>query len=127
MSNNPIVMWELASHDQEKTVEFLGRLFDWGLEFDEDLGFYITQAEPADREKFFGGGVFTLGKARLPFLTVYIQVEDIAEKAREIEKLGGYIVEAPHEIPGGAKICLFNEPSGVTLAMVEPSSSSRQQ
>ncbi len=55
----------------------------------------------------------------MPFLTFYVQVEDIDEKAKLIEQLGGYILEAPFEIPGGSRICLFNEPSGVTLAMLE--------
>lgn len=53
MKANPIVWWELASHDAEKTSDFLK-------------------------------------KSKLPF-----------------------------EIPGGSRICLFNEPSGVTLAMLE--------
>ena len=53
MKVNPIVWWELASHDAEKTADFLK-------------------------------------KVKLSF-----------------------------EIPGGSRICLFNEPSGVTLAMLE--------
>jgi predicted enzyme related to lactoylglutathione lyase len=40
-------------------------------------------------------------------------------KAKLIEKHGGLIIEAPFEINPGVKICLFNEPSGATLAMVE--------
>ena len=66
------------------------------------------------------GGIFTLKKAKLPFLTIYLLVEDIAEKAKLIEEHGGHIVQGPTEIPGGAKICLFNEPSGVTFAMYQP-------
>jgi len=53
MKANPIVWWELASHNTEKTADFLK-------------------------------------KAKLPF-----------------------------EIPSGSRVCLFNEPSGVTLAMLE--------
>jgi len=36
-----------------------------------------------------------------------------------IEQEGGFITIEPVEIPGGSKICLFNEPSGVTFAMIE--------
>ncbi len=28
--NNPVVYWELASHDAAKTVDFLRRFFDLG-------------------------------------------------------------------------------------------------
>jgi len=58
-------------------------------------------------------------KAKIPFLTIYIQVEDIEWKVELIEQSGGYILEAPFIIPGGSRIYLFNEPSGVTLAMIE--------
>ncbi len=71
------------------------------------------------RQAFSGGGVFTLRRARMPFLTVYIKVDDIEAKARLVEANGGFIVEAPFEINPKTKICLFNEPSGVTLAMIE--------
>jgi uncharacterized protein len=54
----------------------------------------------------------------------YIQVEDIHAKAKFIKQTGGFIVDEPVETPGGAKICLFNEPSGVTFAMLEPKRSS---
>ena len=68
------------------------------------------------------GGIFTLKQAKLPFLTLFIQVEDIEEKARKIEECGGNLIEPPHALDSGASICLFNEPSGVTFAMIQPRS-----
>jgi len=118
MSNNPVIYWELASHDAEATKAFLCELFEWGAEWDSRIGLYdfeVPEGAPAA-----GGGVFTLRKAKLPFLTLYVRVDDIAVKAKKVEDLGGFIVEGPMDIPGGSKICLFNEPSGVTLAMIEP-------
>ena len=116
MGNNPVVFWELASHDAAASVEFLRKAFDWTVEFNERVGFHIVdEAHGADK---FNGGVFTLRKAKLPFLTIYIQVDDIDAKAKLIEELGGHIVEGPVEV-GDSRICLFNEPSGVTLAMLQ--------
>ncbi|MCP4427398.1 MAG: hypothetical protein GY803_23160, partial [Chloroflexi bacterium] len=119
MSANPVVWWELASHDAKKTVAFLNAVFDWKLEFDEKLGFFVMPSDDDDKQAFGGGGVFTLGKARLPFMALYIRVDDIEAKAQLVEEAGGYIVEAPFEIQSGTKICLFNEPSGVTFAMLQ--------
>jgi predicted enzyme related to lactoylglutathione lyase len=119
MTSNPIYWWELASHDAESTVGFLKEVFGWDIRFDEDAGFYTV---PADRSHsdLHGGGIFTLRKAKLPFFTMYIRVEDIFAKAKQVEEAGGYIVEAPFDIGSGSHICLFNEPSGVTLAMIQP-------
>ena len=64
------------------------------------------------------GLVFTLRRAKLPFLTLYISVDDLDAKRRQVEEHGGAIVIEPTDI-GGERICLFNEPSGVTFAMIE--------
>jgi predicted enzyme related to lactoylglutathione lyase len=116
--DNPVVYWELASHDAEKTVDFLRKVFGWSAEYDQKSTIYEFPAGEA-RQAFAGGGVFTLRRAKLPFLTVYLKVKDIEDKARLVKENGGFIVEEPFEISPGTRICLFNEPSGVTLAMLE--------
>ncbi|MBN1643826.1 MAG: hypothetical protein JW856_03305 [Dehalococcoidales bacterium] len=118
MQKNPVCYWELASHDAKKTTEFLKKVFDWEDEYDKKTGIYEFPAGEV-KTAFAGGGVFTLKKAKLPFLTIYIRVDDIDTKAKLIEEHGGFIVEAPFKINAHTKICLFNEPSGVTLAMLE--------
>jgi predicted enzyme related to lactoylglutathione lyase len=118
MGKNPVVYWELASHDARASVDFLRQVFEWDFELDEMTGIYEIPADSAENA-FSGGGVFTLRKAKLPFLTLYIRVQDIDAKAKRIEDLGGYVVEAPFDLPSGSRICLFNEPSGVTLAMIQ--------
>lgn len=116
MAANPVVYWELASHDAGKTSEFLKQVFGWDLEY--DAGTTIHEL-PAELTPVQGGGVFTLRRAKLPFLTIYIRVDDIDAKVQLIQAHGGLIVDAPQTLPGGARICLFNEPSGVTLAMIQ--------
>jgi uncharacterized protein len=119
MAENPVVWWELASHDAEKSVAFFRKVFGWALEFDENAGFHVMPADLHDQRAFVGGGIFTLRRARLPFVALYIAVDDIEAKARQIVETGGFIVEAPFEIASGSRICLFNEPSGVTFAMLQ--------
>jgi predicted enzyme related to lactoylglutathione lyase len=116
--NNPVVYWELASHDAAKTAAFMATVFGWTPEYDSDTTIYEFPAAESS-QAFSGGGVFTLRRAKMPFLTIYIKVDDIEARARLVEANGGFIVEAPHKISPRTKICLFNEPSGVTLAMIE--------
>jgi uncharacterized protein len=116
MSNNPVIYWELASRDASKTVEFLRKVFGWDFEYDART---TIHEQPAELTPVHGGGVFTLRRARLPFLTIYIKVDDLDAKVKSIEENGGFIVDPPLELPGGSRICLFNEPSGVTLAMIQ--------
>jgi len=115
---NPVCYWELASHDAEKSMKFFNKVFDWNFQYDEIIGIYeILVKEESD--DFVGGGIFTLKQAKLPFLTIYIKVDDLAAKMKLIEENGGLIVNKPTDLPSGSKICLFNEPSGVTFAMIQ--------
>jgi uncharacterized protein len=117
MAANPVVYWELASHDAAKTAEFLKRVLDWDLTLDASTGIY--ELPPDEESGPIGGGVFTLRRAKLPFLTLYMRVDDIQARARLIEESGGLIVLAPFEAFPGVWICLFNEPSGVTLGLIQ--------
>ncbi len=116
MSHQPVVYWELASHNATQTVAFLQKVFDWDFEYDERTTIHEL---PAELTPVRGGGVFTRRRAKLPFLTIYIRVDDLDAKVKLIEEHGGFIVDPPLDLPNGARICLFNEPSGVTLAMIQ--------
>lgn len=117
MQDNPVVFWELASHDQDRSAKFFRDVFGWEVVLDEQVGFY--RANPPAGPHPERGIIFTLRRAKLPFMAVYIQVNDIkAMRARVVEH-GGFIVLEPEEPVPGSWVCLFNEPSGVTFAMVE--------
>jgi predicted enzyme related to lactoylglutathione lyase len=118
---NPVYFWELASNDAEKSVEFFKKVFGWEFEYDETIGIYEISAK-GNPNGFVGGGIFTLRRAKLPFLTIYIKVDDLEDKMKIIEKYGGLIADKPLELPTGSKICLFNDPSGVTFAMIQKKS-----
>lgn len=116
---NPVLFWELASNDQEASVEFFRGVFDWKIEYNERIEFY--QVSTGGKSGDVDGYIFTLTRAKLPFVTVYIQVEDIEAKVKLVEEKGGLVVLPPTvTVPGGPRICLFNDPSGVTFAMIEP-------
>lgn len=115
---NPIVLWELATHDCHKSAEFFRTVFGWQTNFAEDVQYYRLPI--ADGESQLSGGIiFTLAQAKLPFLALYILVDDIEAKAEAVTTAGGLITEPPHEISPGVSICLFNEPSGCTFAMIQ--------
>ncbi|MBS4015075.1 MAG: hypothetical protein KGZ86_01365 [Candidatus Latescibacteria bacterium] len=116
MNNNPIVYWELASNNAEKSVEFFKKAFGWNFEYDQASTIHELEKEA---NQIHGGGIFTLKQAKLPFLTIYIAVDDVYQKEKEIKELGAFIVIPAHEINPGIHICLFNDPSGVTFAMIQ--------
>ncbi len=113
---NPIVWWELATHDQEKSAKFFQDVFDWDLQIDEGVGFYKMRHDPP---QITGGGIFTLKRAKLPFVSLYIQVEDIHKMAKKVEEHGGLVKDPPFEISPGVWVWLFNVPSGVGFGIIQ--------
>jgi predicted enzyme related to lactoylglutathione lyase len=117
-NRNPVVFWELASNDGDASVTFFRAVFDWDIRMDENLGFYAVRT--GGRQDRDDGYIFTLRWAKLPFMAVYTLVDDIEATAQKVEEAGGHIVEAPTVVlPGGPQICLFNDPSGTTHAMIQ--------
>lgn len=119
MPANPVVFWELGTHDGPRSLEFFKTVFGWSSSPVPGAKTFFHTVETGGEGGGVDGGVFTLSQARPSFVTVYVLVEGIEAKAALVEKAGGLIVEPPHEISPGTWLCLFNEPSGVTFAMLE--------
>lgn len=117
MGQFPIIWWELASHDANASAEFFKKVFGWDFIYDKETEIFDLKNDFPDA--FKGGGIFTLKQAKLPFLTIYIKVDDIAKMRDKIVENGGCITIEPVEIFPKTWICLFNEPSGVTFAILE--------
>ena len=66
MPSHPVVFWELATQNQEKSVEFFRKVFDWEIELDERLGFYIVKTGPVPED--MEGAIFTLKKSEMAIL-----------------------------------------------------------
>ena len=113
MSNNPVIYWELASHDAPKTVEFLRKVFAWDFEYDARTTIHEL---PVELTPVQGGGVFTLRRAKLPFLTIYIKVDDLDAKVKLIEEAGSFIGDPPGRSSGGSPMKLPASSINFTLA-----------
>jgi len=120
MAANPVVFWELASSDQDKSAKFFRDVFGWEVILDPALGFY--RVNPPAGKSPAHGYIFTPSRAMLPFVSVYIQVDDIRAMRDRVVEHGGHIAMEPNEPSPGSLVCLFNEPSGVTFALIQQKS-----
>ena len=96
MSANPIIWWELATHDQEKSVRFFEKVFGWEFRFDANVGFYKMKNGNFTLD---GGGIFTLRRAKLPFVALYIQVDDIHAGQSPFRRTAASSLTRPPNLP----------------------------
>jgi predicted enzyme related to lactoylglutathione lyase len=54
-----------------------------------------------------------------PYVTIYVQVDDLAAKLAEITRLGGTTLVEPTEISTTASFALFTDPSGNVVGLLK--------
>jgi predicted enzyme related to lactoylglutathione lyase len=110
---NSVVHVEIHSNAPEKTKAFLKDVFNWKFQDMPEMNYSMFEAPSAP-----GGG---LQKAEnLPAGIInYILSEDIDGTLKKIQSSGGAVVMPKAEIPGMGWFAVFQDPTGITLALYE--------
>ena len=117
---NSVVHVEIHSNAPEKTKAFLKDVFDWKFQDVPEMNYSMFEPPSAP-----GGG---LQKAEnLPAGVLdYILSKDIDGTVKKIQSSGGSIVTPKMAIPGMGFFAVFQDPTGITLALYEPQAAPRR-
>lgn len=110
---NSLVHVEIHSNAPEKTKTFLKNVFGWKFE-DMPAMNYSTFEAPSPP----GGGLQQAQNMPAGVLD-YILSTDIENTLQKIQTSGGSIVMPKAEIPGFGWFAVFQDPTGITLALYE--------
>jgi predicted enzyme related to lactoylglutathione lyase len=113
---HPVVWWEIGSSDASKSQEFYSKMFNWKIDTESmpDYGIVETGGEGG-----INGGVFK-SPAGVPYLTFYIQVEDVATALDKAVECGGEAVVQPQDIPNVGTSAFFKDPDGLIVGLFKP-------
>lgn len=113
---NPVVHWEIAGTDGPRIQKFYRELFDWKMNVMDNMGGYgLVDTEAGG----INGGVFAGPKGH-PFLTFYVQVDDLQAYLDKATKLGGQAVVPPTPIPGIGSYAFLKDPDGNIVGIFKP-------
>ncbi len=117
MSQHPIVHIEFSSKDCEASGKFYHDLFGWEVQQIPEMNYATFMTGNGSP-----GGGFNPVDAAYPAGTVmvYVQTDDIDDSLQKVEELGGKIVAPRSEIPGVGWFAFFRDPTGNTVALMEP-------
>ncbi|MDO8612544.1 MAG: VOC family protein [Dehalococcoidia bacterium] len=106
---HPVVHFEIAGKDGKKLQEFYGKLFDWKIEVDPamDYGMVDTGGEGG-----INGGIFQAQGETPPYLTFYVQVDDLQAYLDKAQSLGGKTIVPPTPIPNVGAFAMVHDPEG---------------
>lgn len=111
-----IVHWEFMGPDGAAITAFYESLFGWKTE--EVPGFDGYNLVGADQAGV--GGAVGQGSESMPaYVTVYVQVDDVAEHLAKAEAAGGRIVMPRTVVPDMVTFGLLADPAGNVVGVVE--------
>ena len=112
--SHPVVHFEIAGKDGKRLQEFYGKLFDWKVDVQAEMGNYgMVEAS----EGGIGGGIFQAQEGMGSFVTLYVSVDDLQAFLDRAERLGGKTVVPPTPIPNVGAFAMFRDPEGNLLGL----------
>lgn len=124
MTEQGTFLWnELLTDDQPTAGTFYSDLFDWQhREVDAGpLGTYtLFQRNGHDVAGMMNPTAHDYAGSPPPRWIAYIGVDDAAQTVARVADLGGTVLEPPNHVPGVGTICMFKDPVGALVYMMEP-------
>jgi uncharacterized protein len=103
MKMNPVVHFEMPAEDKKRMADFYTKVFGWRIQqLGEDMGNYVLATTTDSDEKgpkkpgAINGGFFQKTDDKpAQYPSVVIQVDDIREHIKDVEKAGGKVLGQP--------------------------------
>ena len=113
---NPVVHWEIGSGDPGQLHAFYTALFGWRVDTATPLGYPMVLT---GGEGGINGGIYEAEDPDHRFLTIYVQVDDLAATLKEAGRLGaGYVGEVA-TVPGIGSFSIVGDPEGRFIGVMQ--------
>jgi uncharacterized protein len=116
---DPVAFFEIISPDAARARSFYSELFGWAAEANPAFGGYALVDTQAG-EGAVGGGIGAADEPGEAGIKIFMRVGDLEACLERAEKLGGTVVQPPHDLPGDAgRTALFTDLDGNTVGLWE--------
>ncbi|MGB8983325.1 MAG: VOC family protein [Anaerolineales bacterium] len=113
MSKRNVVHVEIPALNVQAAGRFYQELLGWKIQHDDTLNYSMWEAGDGS-----GGGFPEVSKdAPAGHVLVYIHSDDIEADLKQVQKLGGTVVQPKTEIPNTGWFGMFQDPTGNVLGL----------
>jgi uncharacterized protein len=110
---SPVIHFEIGCKDIAKTTAFYTSLFGW-TPTSTTMASYIN----TNSTEGIQGHIASLGHEPFNYVTIYIQVEDIADQLQKIQAAGGQKIVGPIKLPTGQQFAWFKDLDGNLVGLL---------
>lgn len=112
----PVVHWELMSKDPARVADFYEKVFDWKIQHISEINYRFV--ETGGQAGINGGIIHPPRPEPWPGnMTLYIDVEDLADYRQRIVAAGGRILIEEQDVTGMGAFSLFTDPEGRMMGL----------
>jgi hypothetical protein len=111
----PVVHFEIGVRNSGKAADFYAKLFDWNIQAMGPAQMVATGSTTGIQ-----GHITSLGHEPHNYVTVYVQVADLAAYLKKAETLGGKTLVPPTDVPGMGKFAWLADPEGTIVGLWKP-------
>ena len=113
-----LVHFELNVENVEKSIKFYENVFGWKFEkWDGPIDYWLIMTGP-ESEPGIDGGLAKKDEESDPLVNT-IDVKDVDEIVKKIEKNGGKIVVPKHAVPGVGWLAYFKDTEGLMTGIMQ--------
>ena len=112
----PVVHWELMSKDPARVADFYEKVFDWKTQHLPEMNYRFVET---GGQGGINGGIIQPPRPE-PWpgnMTLYIDVEDLADYRQRIVAAGGKILIEEQDVAGMGAFSLFTDPEGRMMGL----------
>lgn len=112
MADHPVVHFEIMGRDAGRLRDFYAGLFGWSVaEVHPGAGYHAVD------DGGVGGGIGAFDGVD-PYVTVYVQTDDVAATLARAEALGATAFMGPREATPGVTVALLRDPEGHLVGLM---------
>jgi predicted enzyme related to lactoylglutathione lyase len=112
----PIVHFEINGIDFRRSEDFYRNLFGWQIQDVPAINYGMVDTGV---KMGINGGIGQLDPGEMPFVTFYVQVEDLQPYLDKAVSLGGRIIIPITVVPDMVTFALFSDPDGCRIGLVK--------
>jgi uncharacterized protein len=115
----PVVQWQILSKMPDQLTEFYNQLFGWEMNTDNALGYRTVNT---CSERGIKGGIWPAPPEGRAMVTLYVEVDDVAERVSRAVELGAVVIIPPQKLPDGDEMAVITDPEGLVVGLLRPAS-----
>lgn len=105
----PVVHFEIASHDAKRLQQFYATLFGWKVDSNNPMSYGMVDT---GGQGGINGGIMQTHDGMPSYVTFYVQVDDLQATLDKASTLGAKTCVPPTPIPDTGSFAMFTDPDG---------------